>query len=551
MNAPAASTVTRKLDELFKPWNRSDAPGLVVGVAHKGKVIYRRGFGLASVEHGTANTPLTRMRIGSTSKHFAVICALLLAEEGRLDVDAPLRKAMPELAGIIGEPTLRELMRHTSGLRDPQDMTFLLLNKTYRNVALPGNGRELGKRFASSNFPRGERMIYCNQGYQLLSLAVERVAGMPFGDFLQQRVLAPMGMSETVLLPSDMLMLPGIASQHVPMPDGKWYRGIYPSDELLGAGGMVSTIDDMLRWIAHLRGPDKIVGTKKSWEQMLERPRYSSGAEGDYCLGLTREHYRGVEIIHHAGAVLGGTCQMLTVPAHELDISLMFNRMDGAAPATALKVVEAVLGEILAPVVPPRIEGREHLFGHWYNAASQRLLRIHVHTSPGQAPVLALSVQETVAGPIAERDGRWVMATASHGTIEIDLPEAGSQPDRIEVSDSGHKESYVRLPGTGPAAEKLAKELAGRYRYPDFDIDLAVVLDDGSLWLDLLPYSGRSRLKLQALGADVFGMVFTSDTFIPYPLTGSLIIERQDGRVTGFWLNSMRTRRLWVERVVQ
>ena len=74
---------------------------------------------------------------------------------------------------------------------------------------------------------------------------------------------------------------------------------------------------------------------------MLERARYSSGASGDYGLGLTRETYRGVEIIHHAGAVLGCTCQMLTVPAHELDIIVIFNRMDGPAPAILNAIAHA------------------------------------------------------------------------------------------------------------------------------------------------------------------------------------------------------------------
>ncbi len=550
MNAAAAPSVTQKLDALFKPWNRSDAPGLVVGVAHQGKVIYRRGFGLASVEHGTANTPLTRMRIGSTSKHFASICALLLAEEGKLDLDAPLRRAMPELSGLIGEPTPRELMRHTSGLRDPFDTTYLLLHKSYSSIAPVGTGTELGPRYTSNNYPRGERMIYCNQGYHLLSLAIERIAGMPFGEFLQQRVLAPMGMQDSALWPSDMVMLPGSASLHVPLPDGRWHRGIYPSEELLGAGGMVSTVDDMLRWIAHLRGSEKIVGTVQSWAQMLERPRYSSGAEGDYCLGLTRESYRGVEIIHHAGAVLGGTCQMLTVPAHALDIILMFNRMDGPAPATALKVIEAVLGEHLTPLVPLQLEGREPLLAHWYNTASRRLLRLLQHTPPGQEPVLALAVQESVAGLIAERDGQWVMATPSHGTIAIALPEAGSTPSHLEISDSGHRESYVRLPEpeARPTSADLAQQLVGRYRYPDFGIDFAVVLDEGVLWLDLLPTSGRSRFKLEPLTDEVFAMTFTSTAFIPYPVTGSLVVERKAGKVTGFWLNSIRTRNLWVER---
>ena len=114
---PAPKTNIEAIDELFKPVNRSDAPGLVVGIAQCGKILYRRGFGLASVELGVANTPRTRMRIGSTSKHFTCVAALLLAEEGKLDIDAGVRRYLPELRDLQPEPTLRQLMTHTSGYR--------------------------------------------------------------------------------------------------------------------------------------------------------------------------------------------------------------------------------------------------------------------------------------------------------------------------------------------------------------------------------------------------------------------------------------------------
>lgn len=549
MNAPAAPAIARKLDELFVPWNRSDAPGLVVGVAQKGKVIYRRGFGLASVEHGAANTPRTRMRIGSTSKHFASVAALLLQEEGKIDIDAPLRKVMPELTGILGEPTPRELMQHTSGLRDPNDLCNILVHKTYSTISPAGAELELAQRFTSSNYPRGERMIYCNQGYFLLSLAVERASGMAFAEFLRQRIFVPMGMHDTCLLPSDMDMLPGIAALHVPKPDGSWRRGIYPSEELLGSGGMVSTIDDMLVWTSHLRGVDRRLGSERLWQQMLERPRYSSGALGDYCLGLTREQYRGVEVIHHAGAVLGGTCQMLTIPGHELDVILMFNRMDGGAPGTALKIVDAILEAALAPAAPaPKTEGREHLLGYWYNPQSHRLLRPIKLALPGQEPMVLMSVHEMPAGFVAEQDGRWIMSSPAHGNIEFDLPDVGANPDRIEMSDSGHAETYLRLPDTGPTVEGLAPELIGRYCYADQNVGMQVKFDKGELWLDLLPNTGRSRMKLLPLGMDVFKAQFDCSAFIPYPVAASVVFERKDGKITGLWINSQRTRNVWAER---
>ena len=86
------------LDEIFQPFNVSDRPGLVVGIAQHGKTLYRRAFGLASVELGVANTPHTRMRIGSTTKHFTCLAALLLAEEGKLDLDVSVRTYLPELS---------------------------------------------------------------------------------------------------------------------------------------------------------------------------------------------------------------------------------------------------------------------------------------------------------------------------------------------------------------------------------------------------------------------------------------------------------------------
>src|SRR5579871_5128602 len=123
--APPANSLEAQLDALFAPWDRTDAPGLVVGIARRGAVIYRRGFGMASLEVGVANTPKTRMRVGSISKHFTCLLALLLAEEGKLDLEAPIRAYVPELTGPGGEPTLRQLMQHRGGSRCYLDLSFI------------------------------------------------------------------------------------------------------------------------------------------------------------------------------------------------------------------------------------------------------------------------------------------------------------------------------------------------------------------------------------------------------------------------------------------
>ncbi len=551
----AASTPIAALDALFQPWARSDVPGLVVGIAHRGVPIYRRGFGLASIEQGTVNTPQTKMRIGSTSKHFASLATLLLAEDGKLDIDVPVRTYLPELSGAAGEPTLRQFMNHTGGVRDGYDLPGILLCSSFPAMIPSGSLLELSERFTSANFAPGERMIYSNAGYHLLSLVVERRSQLSFDAFLKQRILEPLGMTDTFLLPSDMTMTPGIAAFHMPWTDGGYRRGIYPVEELLGSGGMVSTIDDMLRWLAHLRGAKKIVGSARTWEQMLEKPRYSSGAIGDYCLGLTREQYRGVEIVHHAGAVLGCTCQMLTVAEHELDIIVIFNRMDGPAPATALKVVDAVLEDAgLAPPAAAALAAEhEALIGHWYAPDSHRLFGVTAApvadpTAAQQASTLMLSVHQQPMGALRETTAGLSMISPAHGTVDIALPASSASTDVIDIVDSGHRETCVRLPATAPASADLAGELVGTYHYADFDRKVSMILEDGVLYLDLRPLYGRSRFKITPLSVDVCTVELTGSFIVPLPMKGSLAIERRDGRVGGLWLNNARTRNLWLER---
>lgn len=282
---------------LFGPFNRSDAPGVVVGVAIDGKVVLRRAFGMANVELGIALDARTRLRIGSTTKHMACLAALLLQEAGALDIDAPVRRYLPELTGVAGEPTLRSLMNHTSGQRCALDISLLT-----NGLAVPQAGYllDIQRRQTHVNFPAGERMMYCNGGYHLVSLAIERASGQSFGSLLASEIFEPLGMSDTFCLSDDFQIRNRMAACHVKRSDGAYERGLFPSREILGEGCVVSCVDDMLRWCAHLRA-EKSVGSRATWDAMFSSPTFSSGLRSDYMMGLKRTHYRGCELIHHAG----------------------------------------------------------------------------------------------------------------------------------------------------------------------------------------------------------------------------------------------------------
>ena len=538
-------TVIAALDRLFDKVNRADAPGLVVGVARHGVPLYRRAFGMASLEHAVANTVATRMRIGSTSKHFASLAALLLAEDGKLDIDAGVRSVFPELAASGPEPTFRQLMQQTGGLRDSLDVGFIAAGLT---IKPDGEALAVQARQRDVNFAPGERMIYNNGGYQLLSLAIERAAGMPFERFLKERIFSPLGMVDTVSVPSDFEIHPRMATMHVARPDGSYRRGLFPSEEVRGEGAIVSTIDDMLRWLKHLRGPHR-VGSDASWRQLLTPARLNNGFIGSYAMGLIVEQYRGVDIVHHGGTVIGGTCQMLTVPEFALDIIILVNGAAASPGDLARSVIDTVLGEdvLSQPAdLPALVADYSSLCGAVYATPDRHtvigfgdaagVLGLVIHNTPPiplrvDGDALCLDFSRSVTGP-------YRIAMAPHGPGE-------TPPPSLQVSEGGNLHLLALLP-PAPTLRDAGTALLGRYRAPDLASSAEIVFDGERLLLRIASPYGPNLLVLSALSHELFSWRFTGELAA---LGGTLHVVRDGSEVTGLRLNTLRTRHLLFERM--
>lgn len=526
-----------ELDDLLAPFDRSDAPGLVVGIAQHGRLLYRRGFGLASVELAVANTSGTRMRIGSTSKHFACLAALLLAEDGKLDVDASIRAYIPELPVLAGEPTLRQLMTHTGGYRCYLDLSVL------GNV---GAMMEKGEAFRYQllqrevNFAPGERMAYCNGGYHLLSIAIARASGMTFEAFLKQRIFEPLGMVNTDSVPSDLTVVPGRATPHVSQPDGGYRRGVLPLEDLLGEGSIVSTVADMLIWLAHLRGTKRI-GSEASWAQMLSPARYSSGVVGTYCLGLVRERYRGVEVIHHAGAVDGGASQMITVPEHELDIIVITNGAAVSPTELAWQVIDRLPGDDALEAAPPRVKtaGLEGLLGRYWSQDTRTL--VEILDDKGD---LGFNLLNSIALPVLADGNRYCVTFPGMGPLSFRHLPASPESDVpvVELSNCGHVDRLVRLPDVPPPVTEFASGLTGEYISNDLAARGAISFAGGEINLAVRGTRSGWSSELKVMSRDVAATAAKpGELSVP----AVLVVERDDaGRVRGFRLSTTRSMNL-------
>ncbi len=528
-----SQTVTidpKTLAELFAPWNRSDQPGIVVGVSHPSAGTWRAGYGLASLELPIVNTPRTRMRIGSISKMFTCLAVLLLQEDGKLSIDDPVRRYLPELPDWADPMTARHFMTHTSGMRCHLDVLYLTGNLA--RPAPPETALEFLTRQKDVNFPVGERWSYNNAGYNMLSLIVERVSGQDFVKFQDERIFQPLGMVDTAVKRSDNDLLPNSASLHAPHADGHFERGFF-GVSIAGEGAMVSTVEDMLIWLKHMRRP--VIGSSETWRQIKTPTLLNDGRTAPYGLGLARSDYRGLKVLHHAGGVFGGVAMCLTVPQLELDVIIIANRGDAPVQPLAFQVIDACVDGLAAPAKPKEGSIPAGLF--WSDKISAPL---EVAEDDGK---LVANLWDA-AIPMRREGGGRIVSTLP--VVDLMVSTVEGDADAVMVDMRGSADLFRRIdPGQDdPKAE--ASKLAGRYRCEEAEATADIRID-----------ADRISVRMSGpFGRDTYDMSRRSPLIWISNLDGSghggvmAFAAGEGGTITGFALSTVRTRRLPFERVV-
>lgn len=536
------SELTRQLDAVFGQWNRSDQPGLAVGVSHKGKVIYRRGFGAASLEAVTLVTPATRMRIGSISKHFTAVLALRLAEAGRLDLDTPIRTILPELQGVSGTPSIRQLLQHRGGIRCHLDIGII----AHGLIASPEDyALRLLSRTDQCNFDPDSAMLYCNGGYHLVSLALERAGQNTLEALFRLWLLDPLGMSATELVRSDYDITPDLAALHISGKNGTWRRGLFPSLNILGEGGLVSNIDDLLRWATQLRNWS-VFGSSADWETLTACPPLQDGEACGYGLGLMVGTYRGKNVVQHSGVMLGGTAQFMMFPEEKLDIVILVNGAPGAHPARlSEKVADIVLdGQLAMPI--PRVLAEQYAdwIGHWWSEKEGML-----YSLSDMGGDLKLTMAGQVGMPLYH-EGQNTLVSPVVITGKVALSLMGSSEQQImKVRSGGRTASFLRLvEGQSDLAVLFAEAAIGSY-YSAEAASLAIIAnDDTGLNVHIQDDLGGTYYELTPLGKSIAGI---TPPFTPFPMAWWMLYLILDlkGHVTGFQISTARTRKLIFNRL--
>ncbi len=343
----AAPSPAAAVDEIFSRWT-SSTPGCAVGVAVGGKPVLMKAYGMADLERDVRNTPETIFESGSVSKQFTAMAVQLLAGEGKLSLDDPVRKYVPELPDFGKPITIRHMLSHTSGLRDWGGVEGIAGWPRTTREYTHAHVIDIVSRQKSLNFDPGTKWSYSNTGFNIAAVIVSRVSGIPFAEFSTQRIFTPLGMTHTSWRDDHTRIVKNRAIAYSEANGG--YSIEMPFENVHGNGGLLTTVGDLLIWNENFVSPK--VGNPTVITEMTTVGKYNDGRPLDYGLGLYVNDYRGVKNVYHSGSTAGYRAHLNRFPESRTSVAVLCNGSNGDATRAANRVSDVFLSDRLKPAAP-------------------------------------------------------------------------------------------------------------------------------------------------------------------------------------------------------
>ena len=454
-----------RIDAIFSQYH--DGPGCAVGVSRGGKTVLTRGYGMANLEYDIPITPTTIFEAGSVSKQFTAAAIELLAQDGKLSLDDPIRKYLPELSAAYDPVTIREMLNHTSGIRDWGTLTNLAgWPRGTRAHTMP-IVLDILSRQSALNFPAGTQFSYSNSNYNLAAMIVERVSGKSFPDFTRERIFIPLGMTSSGWRDDYSRIVKGRAYAYDPVKGGG-YRANMHYENIYGNCCLMTTVGDLLAWNENFRTPR--VGGKAFVEAMQTPGLLKTGDKIDYALGLFVQDYHGKREISHSGATAGYRALLLRLPDDDdLSVALLCNRGD-ANTSLAHKVADVFLPAVKDTTPPATPDADPSLAGLYRDVLTDAIIPVQVSDKK-------LTVGFGRGFELQPRgNGRY----GTHPQLQFDKDGF--------VLTTGHKPParYERVAEAKPSAAVL-EDYAGTYYSAEVGSPLRFTVDGGKLTVHLLP----------------------------------------------------------------
>jgi CubicO group peptidase (beta-lactamase class C family) len=358
--APQAFTATaeNQADAIFTAVTQGDAPGLVVLVRKDGHTLFEKGYGVRDLRTKAAIDPRTNFRLASFTKQFTAMAVMLLVHDHKLHYDETVTQIFPDFPAYGKRITIRNLLNHTGGLPDYEDLMTSAETARGSPIWSPEHQIQddevlaLLKKEAKGKFAPGTNWSYSNSGYVVLGLIVAKVSGQSYADFLQARIFAPLHMDHTIVYQKGMNEVTNRALGFSKEGNTLKETDQSSTSATLGDGGIYSNLEDLSKWDDALRNhtllseremepaltPAKLAdGSPTRWPGEANDDNLHPGKAVSYGFGWFLDPHQGHARMWHTGSTMGFRTVIERFTADNLTVIILANRTDLDPDALALK----------------------------------------------------------------------------------------------------------------------------------------------------------------------------------------------------------------------
>jgi CubicO group peptidase (beta-lactamase class C family) len=468
----------KPIDAIFEPWNNTSGPGAAVSVIQGGKLVFEKGYGLANLEYDIPIKPDTIFHVASVSIQFTAMALVLLEQDHKLSIDDDIHKYLPELPDYGHPITIRNLLQHTSGIRD-QWQTLGLAGWSLEDVITQDQILRMLFRQKELNFIPGAEHLYSNGGYTLAAEIVTRVSGKPFPEFCSERIFKPLGMTHTHFH-QDLHQLVKNRSYSYSGTSGA-YTAAPLNYANVGATSLFTTATDLTKWLDNFRDP--IVGGKAAIARLTEQAVLADGKKIDYALGVSVGKYRGLPTISHSGGDAGYRSYVCWYPDQQLGIAVVSN-LGSFNPGMVANKVAAVYLESKMTPEPVKAE-------RTFISVEPMILKTFTGTYPlpqiGQTLVTVVKEGKLFAAGAIEPPLEMKAVSPSSFYVEslsadIAFTPAPNGGMRVKITQPGAVNEGVRAAGSPtPKADPDFQAYVGTYWSDELETQYSFSIDKGKL----------------------------------------------------------------------
>jgi CubicO group peptidase (beta-lactamase class C family) len=474
----AIPDAAKQVGKIFSEFDRPDSPGCAVGAEIDGQNVLTAAYGIADLEHNVKIAPDTIFEVGSVTKQFTATSVLLLAQKGKLSLDDPVRKYIPELPDYGTPITIRHMLHHTSGLRDWGIVAGIGGWPRTTRVYTLAHLLDIVSRQRALNFPPGADYSYTNTGFNLASIIVARVSGETYPKFTHDEIFVPLDMTSTSWRDDFQRVVPNRAIAY--SREGGTTKMLMPFENVIGQGGMLSTVGDLLRWNRNFASGK--VGGKSLIDSLEEHGKLNDGRTIGYATGLEVLERRGVREVSHNGITAGYRAWLGRYPDQGLSIAVLCNMANVNPVQLGHRVADVYLNGVLPMKTKPA-------FIHLDAASLQSKAGLYRSVRDHEAILMEVDGE----GLRIDRHSGFrpvspvLFATDEEGTrLEFKLDTSGHIAGLRLVTDLDENNIYERVEPAHPDNAQL-QAMAGDYSSDEAEVEYRVALENGKLVMHRRP----------------------------------------------------------------